>query len=493
MTRRPELPGVARLFDRATTAWLTVGGFALALGLTSYTRIDPDLWGHVRFGLDMLETRHLPAVDPYSFTQDRSWINHEWLSELLMGLAWLWGKAPGLTALKAMVVTAAMVMVWRASRGMDPVARLCGLAVAIIGVGPIALTVRPQLWTLLFLGVLVQGLAQRTPRPWLAFPVMFLLWANLHGGWIVGLAVLGVWTAGRVITDRPGAPAYVIALIASIAATLVTPYGWRLWEFLAQTVRLERDITEWQPAWTQWPALGIWSVGLAATLAAMARPRRDRWPAAAVLLLLAGLSLRVVRIEPLFMMAAAILLPAVWRDRWPAPARRAVFRPAREPVVAAALCVVMIAIAVLVGRRSTACITVDASWEPDRAAEGWLAHAEPGRLVTRFEWGEYAIWHFGPRLRVSMDGRRETIYSDQQLQIYRAILTGEPAGLDALAEWRAEYAWLPATSRTTKEWLQRGGYRIDFGGTDSFIAVRGDLPSLQPPATGLPRSVCFPG
>ena len=52
------------------------------------TRADPDLWGHLRFGLDMLSQHTLPSVDVYSFTQDVPWINHEWLSELIMGVAY---------------------------------------------------------------------------------------------------------------------------------------------------------------------------------------------------------------------------------------------------------------------------------------------------------------------------------------------------------------------------------------------------------------------
>ena len=51
------------------------------------TTADTDLWGHVRFGQDLLRTRTLPQVDPSAFTSDRPWINHEWLAELAMGAA----------------------------------------------------------------------------------------------------------------------------------------------------------------------------------------------------------------------------------------------------------------------------------------------------------------------------------------------------------------------------------------------------------------------
>src|SRR4029453_268254 len=68
---------------------------ALIAILISATRTDPDLWGHVRFGLDWLQSWRLPAIDPYSFTQDRPWVNHEWLSEAFMGAAYRIGGSGG--------------------------------------------------------------------------------------------------------------------------------------------------------------------------------------------------------------------------------------------------------------------------------------------------------------------------------------------------------------------------------------------------------------
>ena len=52
------------------------GVFALLLALATVTTADSDLWGHLRFGLDTIETHTLPSTDPYSFTQDLPWINH---------------------------------------------------------------------------------------------------------------------------------------------------------------------------------------------------------------------------------------------------------------------------------------------------------------------------------------------------------------------------------------------------------------------------------
>src|SRR5947209_5636345 len=69
----------------------------------SDTIADPDLWGHLRFGLDMLRSGTIVAQDCYSYTSDRTWINHEWLAELVFAAVYQAGGPPGLVALKAAI------------------------------------------------------------------------------------------------------------------------------------------------------------------------------------------------------------------------------------------------------------------------------------------------------------------------------------------------------------------------------------------------------
>jgi hypothetical protein len=110
-----SLDGTARGWSiRATPATLcrvTLGAFVLTL--VTNTSADPDLWGHLRFGLDMLASKSIPCADLYSFTADRAWINHEWVAELLIGIGYtglaaldtgqsvILGRRPGPTAVHA--------------------------------------------------------------------------------------------------------------------------------------------------------------------------------------------------------------------------------------------------------------------------------------------------------------------------------------------------------------------------------------------------------
>jgi hypothetical protein len=285
---------------------------------------------------------------------------------------------------------------------------------------------------------------------------------------------------------------------ASAAATLVNPYGIGLWLFIWRTVHVSRSIEEWQPLWMA-PALNWlpWVAAVVATMRLVSRRPLDRhfWPAAGVLAMLAFTALRVQRLESLFVVAAAMLLaPHLIRERRGRSPRVLLTDTAlRSAAVAGALVATCFAVFVL--SRSLVCIRVFGAWEPDARAAASLQGALTGHVVTAFDWGQYAIWHFGPGLRVSMDGRRETVYSEARLSEYEDVLHGTPRGLEALSAWQAEYVWLPIQSQATRSWLAGHGYRIEVETARSFLAVRSDLPRLvipPPPGDTAPGQRCFP-
>jgi hypothetical protein len=474
--------------------WLFLAVSAVVFAAATMTRADADLWGHVRFGLDILRSHRLPSVDPYSFTQDRPWINHEWLSEVLMGAVWAAGGPAGLALLKGALVFATLVLIWTGLRGVRLGIRLVVLLLVVIGTLSMWATLRPQLWTFICFGVLCRVLVSDRARARWWLPALFVVWVNVHGGWIVGLGVLGAWAAMTVAFPPREWTPWAGVVGACVAATLVNPYGWGLWVFLVRTVRMTRSIQEWLPLWHA-PVLNWlpWAAAVVSTIWIVRRRDAGQLRVALVMTILAYASIRVMRIESLFVEAAAILLAPHIAALWP---RRAQPDPALARQVETAFSAGAIVVAAVVAGgllwRSLACIPLLDSSRPDADAVRRLASAGPGRLVTYFDWGEYAIWHLGPRLKVSMDGRRETVYSDARIVEYDAIVVGRAEGLAALDAWRAEYVWLPATSVTTRAWLESHGYRIEVETARSFVAVREDLPRLAiPEARANPSPRCF--
>jgi hypothetical protein len=479
----------------ARTWWLCAAAGLLVFAAATFTAADPDLWGHVRFGLDALHTHRLTTADPYSFTQDEPWIDHEWLSEVLMAAVWTVGSA-GLALLKGTLTFVVLWLIWRDLRNARLAVRVTVLVLVVVGTVHMWATLRPQLWTFVALALQCHALLAGDVRGRTWLPVLFVLWVNLHGGWIVGLAVLVLWAAGTVIS-RPGEwPGWALLVTGCAAATLCNPYGWHLHAFMLRTVHMTRLIREWSPLWEA-PVLSWvpWGAAAGAALWAAARHER-RWAVAGVLVMLGYAAVRVERIESLFVETAAILVAPMIVARWPARQTTVTsIGPQAERLLAASLAAVFLAASIWVLSHSLGCVPTltSAAWAPDREAARLLSAAEPGRLVTYFDWGEYAIWHLGPRLRVSTDGRRETVYSDRQIALQDAIADGTAAGLSALATWRAEYVWLPQASSSTRKWLAGHGYRIDFSSDRSFVAVRADLPGpARPPSVSAPAEACFP-
>ena len=465
--------------------------------LATATRADADLWGHLRFGLDILRDHALTTLDPYSFTQDKPWVNHEWLSELLMGVAWRLGGSTGLIALKASILTAVVVIVWRGLAGASHVARIWIVIGLAFGTIHVTSSIRPQVWTILAVALLCRTLVRDRMSELRWLPLLFAIWVNCHGGWIVGLGVVGAWAAADVYVLRARLWRWALVLGASVAATLVNPYGWELWQFLGETVRVARsDITEWGPLWgTPWLNWIPWIVATAGIAWSARRASEQRWPVAVVLAMLAYASLRVMRIESIYITAAAILLAPAVRLRWPARTTPVLALVVQHQRFAAFALMTLIAVSGWrTNFRSTTCVGVWSDTRPDQRALPSLKGAAPGRLVTFFDWGQYALWHLGPAVKVSIDGRRETVYSDRRLEEHAAILSGSAEGFRLLEEWRPEYVWLPSSSTATKAWLRDHGYRHDAETERSFVAVRHDLPRLP---GGLPQETaeptCFPG
>ena len=467
---------------------------ALASILLTATRTDPDLWGHLRFGLDWLQTHALPAIDPYSFTQDKPWVNHEWLSEALMAAAFTLAGTAGLVFLKTIVVSGTAFGVWRRLHGSTALVSAAITTLAIAGALPLTTTVRPQIWSLLALSLLVPLLDDRPPalRRILSSAVFFGVWANLHGGWITGGAALALHIAIRSVRRPVDAARWLVLGIASLAATVVNPYGVGLWRFLATTVRSSRpDISEWAPfSSSESPLMWLSVIAPLAILALLLRKRDTRPPletcAVVILLLVAGL--RVSRVAPLVCPACIALLGTSIRKAWGRLARLTAPTPAAAMVLFLPTAL-MLSAAQKPVHHALICLPIDDAWAPDLRAAAEL-RGRTGRLWTTFDWGEYAIWQFGPRLRVSIDGRRETVYSDAVIAWHRDAERGDPAAIARVIALRVEYVWLRSSLTAMRDALVAAGYRVDVDTSASFVAVRGDLPVLGGSAP--PLATCFP-
>jgi hypothetical protein len=492
--------------SRSAAPLLFAVGLALIVAVAAVgTPADADLWGHLQFGGDIVRSRLIVQVDQYSFTSDRPWINHEWLSEVFFYSAYRLGGSIGLVALKIGAIGAALTMVWLQLRRTSRLlfVTIVWVAVAFAGVYWRTHTVRPQLFSVvLFAGLLAVLDRSKSERAWTLWliPPLMALWVNLHGGWVVGLGALGCWTAVRLLDSSLSVRfrlAAAIAALAGVSATLLNPYGVRMWWFLAETVRFSRaDIEEWGSVLTYPLALGIpWAIVLGAGVWSAWRARVRRLDVLLITVGLAIASFRVSRLDAFFALAVVMLLaPAAVRSAQ-APETR--FAPA--PLPAGVLVITLIAViamlvpAVRIVGPFASCLTIGGAWVPDVDAGRFIAQNRlTGRMLTWFDWGEYAIWQFGPTLKVSMDGRRETVYTESTIQAHRRFYAGDDDALAYLDRLAPDFVWLPAHLPMTGR-LRTAGWISIFTSARSLVFARAGAGPFSPLSGTAPIRRCFPG
>jgi hypothetical protein len=458
----------------------------LALLVTT-TAADADLWGHLRFGLDMLASKTLPTADPYSFTSDRIWINHEWLSELLMGAAYRPFGSAGLGLLKLTIIAIVFATLLAVARleHARPAARDLFIALALFATYSRTQVVRPQLFSVALFGIILYLLrlsdrGQDKVLRWL--PVIFAVWANVHGAWIVGLAAVGVWLAGD-FCQRPSAARfwnYLTIGALSGLATLLNPYGLGLWQFIAETVRPARpDITDWKPL-LEFPTavLVVESILPIVAIGALWRSRREwRVPPRdlAVLTLLAVATYRVGRVDAFLQAAIAFLLarPLVHLlERIELNARPSLRRASAPVGLMSGALIAYVAWAAIGNVRV---VRVEGSWIPDRDAALALRQARPGaRVLTWFDWGEYALWQLSPAgIRVSMDGRRETVYSETVTADHMRFYAGREDMVDYPDRIGADHVWLPSHMPIIDPLVRQGWVKVLDTGKSVVLARDG--------------------
>ncbi len=294
---------------------------------------EPDFGWHLRAGLDFLgEGGTLPRLDPYSHTMsDWAWIEHAWLTDVVMAATYVGFGLLGVIVLFGLLTAGAWIVASRSARcraswGLAACTLSLWVALPFLGA-------RTQMVTLLGLAVLLLLLERfRNGSRWVPWtiPPLFLLWANLHGGFTAGLFLLGLAVTVSMLVragcerwpslyDRidervlswSGLRRLMLATGAAALVTLLNPYGWKLYgeilDSLSNQFMLE-FLQEWQPVSFATRAGRIYATYLAGLGLSMVlwyrRIEPVRWVIWAAFLIV---SLRHLRNVPFFLIVSVPL------------------------------------------------------------------------------------------------------------------------------------------------------------------------------------------
>ena len=408
--------------------------FATLVLLISKTLADADLWGHLRFGLDMIEDREITRVDPYSYLSgDQHWINHEWLSELFFAFSWLAGGATGLIILKTGIgiLTFLVIYLYLLKLNLSPIRAGSLIILVSLAVLPAITSVRPHLFTVFFsaLVFVIIANAEFGSYHWLwACSPIFALWVNFHGGFLAGLGFLSIWIVFHTIFNPDKWSKIIPPVLISFLAVLLNPYGMELIKFLLRTATIPRpEIVEWQPLnpISYWGA--IYFILLFITLVGLKYSRKvKRLPLLVLIGVAAILPFIAVRHLPIYAFAVIIFAGEHIGDAWVRFTGDSL-GPSRLPNLISTL-TIMTGLGVLVLSFSNFLYIKmpddPIPFFPVKAVSLLKESNAEGNLGVEFNWGEYALWYLSPNIKISMDGRRETVYSEEEYQIYNSFING---------------------------------------------------------------------
>jgi len=481
---------------------------------------DTDLWMHVRFGQIVLHTDRLLRSDIFSYSAPGApWFNHEWLADVVMALFYDAGGVIGLKLMKFLCAAAIMALLamGTAETGAEYPVQLAVLMLAALGLR-LQIQFRPQLFDYIFLSALLAMLAResrgRQARLWLAVPMM-ALWANLHGGFFIGLAVLGLYAAVAGAQDRLAGRGWrraikVAALtFAALIATLVNPFGVREWyvvlgKFSEPIVALNRNV-EFHSLFHQLATtdsmLGMFyicvfpfAITTAAVITFALAPRRDDLALMAVAALMICAWLYAMRNMAFAVIACTAPLArhlplAIASTKGVAerPPQRAA---ARAPAGVQLLALAAIAFMAAFGKIFSPPLPIAMDF-PVGAVEFMQRNRLSGNILSTYAWGGYIVWHEVPPSKVFFDSFDERYPQSVQYDYLRFTSLGFAAA-QVLERYPHDYVLVPASSALCLLMMKRNDWMPIYRDSVCVLFARAGSAAARMPGTAAAPPSDFP-
>jgi hypothetical protein len=444
------LPLVRSVSDQGAEARLAgLGLAAIAIALFALAAFSPavlgdgDTFSHLATGEWIIAHGGAPRADPFSHSMPGApWIAHEWLSELLLALAFRLGGWGGVVLITgAAAASAALIVGLAAARDLRgaPLVATVGLG---LGLMTASLLARPHMLALPIAAAWSAGLLavrDRGRAPPLALAALMTLWANIHGGFIFGLILIGPF-ALEALAEAPAgarlatARAWTLFGLAALAAALINPYGVEALILPFRLIGIENlsRISEWRPQ--DFSHLGTMELALLMLIGVtLTRPFAMPPIRAALLLALIAMALQHSRHQALL----GILAPMLLAKPIAAAIGGGSFVDERRRVAATAIAATVAGALMIASVRLLAPIErIDGSSAPISALAAVPPELRAKPALNEYGFGGYLIF---AHVRPFIDGRAE-LYGDEMLSLYDKIQAGDAATVESTLE-RYRIAW----------------------------------------------------
>jgi hypothetical protein len=214
-----------------------------------------DLGWHLAAGDLIRERGDIPFQDPWSFTlQDKQWYNLSWLWDVIASVIFQYANLGGLTFF--VIACGAVIVGYLASACLGSGASAAAVCISVFAAcllypsfatpPNIYIAASPNTATMLFSVIFYVECMKRTR--WFLMPLMMVAWANLHGGFLLGFLIIGVFGCTALLRrDWANFRIYGFAGSGCFIAIFINPLGWHIYDGVAATLGhfVQANITEW--------------------------------------------------------------------------------------------------------------------------------------------------------------------------------------------------------------------------------------------------------
>jgi hypothetical protein len=435
---------------------------------------DGDLPRHILTGNLILQDRHVPNTDIFSFrTTGRPSFPHEWLSQILLGTAYRWLGLDGVVLLTALVIMFTWWLVYRRaihkSGSFFSALMLIALGVAA---SQIHVLPRPHIFTYLLIAIwitLLECILEDKARFWWTLPVVMLVWVNLHGMFVIGMFILGIYLIGDFL-NQPSKVWFTsqktkLLLLGSGLAFLTTffsPSGPEIWKAIASlgsNSYITSKIPEYQSANFHLPETWPFILILLFAMIGFARSTaRASWTDVFLVVAFTGLALYTSRMIPLFAIVVTPLAArsiAGWqRVEYPQSRLLIIEENISKTNSTASGWIWIVAIILITSGLLRSGRTIDPEGRGNKfdhrffpvEATAWLeTHPRDGRMFNEFDWGGYLLLRLWPDQQIFMDGHTH-IYGEMLTREYEQVISLSPGWEEVLQTYEVEWVIIRSNS-----------------------------------------------
>jgi len=421
-----------------------------------YPPTDSDLGWHLKYGEYFLQNKQILRQDIFSHTfQGYPWINHSWLFDILAYLSFAQLRFLGLSILGALIVFAALKTILKSVKA-SPLETLLSASIFIFfAKNSLEVGIRSQFLSWLGLSVLLFLLnkyKKGQAKALLFLPLLFLFWANFHGTFLLGLAVLGIfWLVEIAKSFRPDLS---LACLTSATVTLLNPFGFHICQeaFKHFGSPLLQTVYEWKPVDLSAPTGIIFVIfaGIMITKALFDK-KEDNTHQVAILTALLFLAFTKRRFVPLFVLASLPVFVQI--------TRKATKLLKSEWVESITYMTVIIAFLYASFIRSPRLNLFSFSWNSfcldgpkpigcsEEAVKFLKLNPPEGKMFNLYRWGGYLVWRL-PEKKVFIDGRMHLWQKDSRkiIEDYGQIFEAKPGWEEKLEKYDVSWIFVPGLS-----------------------------------------------